>query len=196
MRLADLNLPWRMLLFAGMLAISFAMTGRASDTPMIAGRAVVVDGDGLHIGPVTIRIHGIDAPEFDQNCPRLSGGGWACGAEAAKRLRALAEGRQVFCEALDTDRYGRTVARCRVGEVDLAERLVSEGLAWAYVRYSTDYAAIEAESRRAGRGVWQADAQPPWAYRADRRIRGAEAAPQSRPLHVAEMSTDHVSDDS
>jgi len=30
--------------------------------------AEVVDGDGRMIGPVAIRIHGIDAPEIGQRC--------------------------------------------------------------------------------------------------------------------------------
>ena len=40
---------------------------------------------------------------------------------------------------------------------------MSEGLAWAYRRYSRDYVA--AEARAAGRGVWRGAAQTPWDWR-------------------------------
>lgn len=45
-------------------------------------------------------------------------------------------------------------ATCRLDGVDLNAWIVSEGLAVAYRRYSTDYALTEAAARQAMRGVW------------------------------------------
>ena len=46
----------------------------AADTVVIEGPADVIDGDGLGIGPVEMRVHGIDAPEAGQKCPDSTGG--------------------------------------------------------------------------------------------------------------------------
>jgi endonuclease YncB( thermonuclease family) len=126
------------------------------------GVAVVSDGDTLRIGATKIRLFGVDAPEKAQTC-----GDWDCGLAAKARLVALTSGREVTCVSRDTDKYGRTVATCRAGGVDLGGALVAEGLAWAFTRYSADYVAIEAEARRRGRGVWRVTAEAPWDYRAE-----------------------------
>ena len=60
--------------------------------------------------------------------------------------------------------------------------MIEAGLAWAYVEYSSDYAAGEAAAQTDGRGVWQATAQAPWDYRADRWSRAVEAAPGGCPI--------------
>lgn len=161
------------------LAGALVPTGFAAADAAISGRAEVVDGDGLRIGPVAIRLHGIDAPELGQRCARAGGGTWPCDEAAAERLEALVGQGEVVCEPLDRDAYGRIVARCQAGGIDLAQTLASEGLAWAFLRYSEDYATEESAARDAGRGIWQAPTEAPWDYRADRWERAAEAS--SRP---------------
>jgi hypothetical protein len=56
-------------------------------------------------------------------------------------------------------------------------QLVAEGLAWAFVRYSDDDADLEASARKIGTGIWQADTQPPWDFRANRWEHAAAEAP-------------------
>lgn len=139
--------------------------------PAFAGELSVLDGDTIRIGAVTYRLHGIDAPEKAQGCPR-EGVTWLCGAEAAKYLRTLVEGREIACEAKERDRYGRTVAVCRAGGLDLNREMVRAGLAWAYVQYSSDYADSEAEARISGRGIWTSEAVPAWEWRKGMLARG------------------------
>ena len=67
----------------------------------------------------------------------------------------------------DVDRYGRLVSVCTAGGVDLGGRLVAEGLARAYARYSDAYLEVEADARAAGRGLWHGAAEAPWEYRAE-----------------------------
>ncbi|WP_308917179.1 thermonuclease family protein [Jannaschia sp. LMIT008] len=148
----------------------------------ITGVAKVFDGDTLDIGPVRIRLHGIDAPESRQSCTTSGGGTWACGAAAASRLSVIVEGGPIACEALDRDPYGRIIARCRADGADIGETLVTEGLAWAFLEYSTEYAGIEASARTAGLGIWQAPTQTPWAYRDDRWARAVAASPDGCPI--------------
>ena len=60
-----------------------AWTGSSADRLEGIGR--VVDGDTLDVGPVRVRLHGIDAFERDQMCdgPR---GAWACGGTTTDLL--------------------------------------------------------------------------------------------------------------
>jgi micrococcal nuclease len=130
----------------------------------------VSDGDTLAVrvgrSLYTIRLEGIDAPE----------GGQPFSPQARRRLRALAFGQQARVLVSDRDRYGRSVARVVVGGVDVGEEMVRSGLAWHYVRYSSDakLSALEREARQARRGLW-ADprAVPPWEYRRSRAGRRA-----------------------
>lgn len=144
----------------------------------ISGPVTIVDGDTIRLGPVPVRIHGIDAPEDGQMCHKPSGGTWPCGKEATNHLAKLIENSEVTCEALDRDAYGRVIGRCLAGDVDVALGMVQAGLAWAYLEYSGDYAAEEILSRESGVGIWSADNQPPWDYRADRWNRAAAESPR------------------
>ena len=134
----------------------------------IRGTAQVSDGDTLRVGESRIRLFGIDAPEKGQRC-----GDWACGAAATRRLSELVGSARIRCTPRDRDRYGRVVATCSAGEVDLGGQLVSEGLARAYTRYGDDYAEVEAQARTERLGLWRGPAQAPWDYRAVER-RAAE----------------------
>lgn len=185
---------WRLffgkILWTLVLSAFCASAAVAASGPTFSGSAKVVDGDGLKIGPVEIRIHGIDAPEAGQKCPKASGGSWACGTAATGLLDELAGGRDVDCTARDQDRYGRIIATCTVDGINLAEELTRAGLAWAYVEYSDEYAAVEAKARLAGIGVWQAEAEAPWDYRADRWGRAASDAPGGCPIKGNISSSD------
>jgi endonuclease YncB( thermonuclease family) len=48
---------------------------------------------------------------------------------AATRLQALTAGRPIVCQEKDRDRFGRTVAICRVSGEDLGAIMMREGLA-------------------------------------------------------------------
>lgn len=160
------------------LALLVAPVPVSSQPAAITGVASVSDGDTLSVGVVRIRLHGIDAPEAGQQCRRASGRSWQCGTAATVRLAELADGRDVECEARDRDAYGRIVAVCRADGVDVGGTLVDEGLAWAFVRYSEDYADREHYARAAALGIWDGEPEAPWDYRANRWERAAEAAPR------------------
>ncbi|MBX6426430.1 MAG: thermonuclease family protein [Variibacter sp.] len=127
----------------------------------IVGPASIIDGDSLRVAGVEIRLFGIDAPELAQICTR-AGRPWACGREAAEALRAAAADREVTCRPRDQDRYGRTVAVCHAGGVDLGAAMIKGGLAVAYGAYEAD----EREARDARRGLWSSTFDPPALWRA------------------------------
>src|SRR5258705_9766360 len=95
----------------------------------LAGQASVIDGDTLEIHGTRIRLWGIDAPESSQLCRGEDSLQYRCGAKAANDLDAFIARRPVGCIPISLDRYGRMVASCSVGGVDLGGWLVSNGLA-------------------------------------------------------------------
>lgn len=150
----------------------------SADAHQLAGLATVVDGDGLRLAGQTIRIHGIDAPEQSQSCAAADGSQWSCGQAATWRMSKLVAGSNVKCSQTDSDHYDRIVAVCEVEDMDLGQVLVTEGLARAFRRYSSDYIAAEDTARQQAIGVWAAPNQPPWDFRAQNRS-PQPAAPQA-----------------
>lgn len=139
-----------------------------------AGTATVVDGDTIKVGGVTVRLHGIDAPEMDQMCGGDGAPAWACGAWVRGELRARLDGRRVTCQPIETDRYGRTVAKCFVDGQDIGQQMVRDGLAFAFRRYSWDYDLDEKGAAVNGRGLHGSGIQSPAAFRqAGRAAQGA-----------------------
>ena len=130
----------------------------------VRGRAHVVDADTLDIAGVRVRLHGIDAPERDQNCTR-SGVAWRCGQQASAALAALVAGRDLRCELSDRDRYGRMVGICWLDALDVNGWLVQQGWAVAYRRFSAAYVGAEAVAREARRGIWAGTFTMPEEYR-------------------------------
>lgn len=135
------------------------------------GKVVSVsDGDTLSVlrdgKAVTIRLHGIDAPETGQ----------AFGAQAKKTLSDLVFDREVIVEVRDTDKYGRLVGIVSVGETNANRLMVKSGMAWWYHQYGAadkPLALLEIDARATRVGLWKAgNPTPPWAFR------NSEAEPQ------------------
>lgn len=137
----------------------------------------VVDGDTLHLGiadsagEVTkVRLIGIDAPEM--------GGGererMYYAEEATAFTKRLALGRQATVyldrQAGSRDRYGRLLAYIQLPDGRfLNEELLSEGLAYADLRfkhgYYQKYQQLEAGARASKKGLWahvKPDQMPAW----------------------------------
>jgi endonuclease YncB( thermonuclease family) len=155
----------------------FVAIACAPGAETVSGRITKhIDGDSFEIGATEIRLFGVDAFEGRQACSR-GGVPWDCGAAAADKLRELASNRELVCEKRDTDTYGRTVAVCRAGGVDLGAEMVRSGLALAYRRYSSDYVDEEREAQTARRGAWAGEFLSP---ERDRRNGSDERRPAER----------------
>lgn len=131
----------------------------------VAGLARVIDGDTLDIDGTRIRMFGIDAPEGRQTC-RRNRSDWACGEASTDALVVAINRQEVRCEERDTDRYGRVVAECWIGNRNLNAWLVAEGWAVAYRQYGGDlYDAEEQAAKNARRGIWSSRFDMPWDWR-------------------------------
>lgn len=148
----------------------------------VADEVRVIDGDTIVVGAVHYRLHGIDAPEAGQTCTAKSGETWLCGHEATEALVKLVGSDEPICDGRGVDNYDRVIAVCVVGGVELNAIMVSHGLAWAFHRYSTDYAALEEAAREQGIGIWQAETETPWDYRERQWSFAAQVAPDGCPI--------------
>lgn len=166
----------RSVAFALTMAISLAVAPCASEAATVSGRAIVIDGDTLEVAGERIRLEGIDAPELAQTCGRRWFGTWACGTRAAAALEAKTEGRRITCDINGFDRYDRALGTCFLDGRDLNAEMVREGLAWAFVKYSSRYVAEERAARTDGAGVWQGSAEPAWVFRQQKWAAAASAS--------------------
>lgn len=128
----------------------------------------VIDGDTLEVDGEKIRLYGIDAPEAGQKCATPGGGTWPCGRDAIFLVERLISGADVHCDNRGSDDFERTLAVCTVGGVELNRALVEAGLAWSFRRYANDYDDAEDVAHAGGVGIWRADIEPAWQYRAHR----------------------------
>jgi endonuclease YncB( thermonuclease family) len=116
-----------------------------------------------------VRLQGIDAPEVKQ----------AFGTKARDRLADLTLRKVVRVNVHEHDRYGRLLADIEAGGQSVNRRMVADGMAWHYSRYSKDagLAAAEREARAARRGLWADKAPtPPWEWRAGEQNRTRKPA--------------------
>jgi len=142
----------------------------------------VADGDTLDVSAggrtYTVRLEGIDAPE----------GGQAFSQQARQHLRVLAFSQPATVVVQTTDVYERLVARVIVGGRDLSEEMLRAGLAWHFLRYSSDkrLQALEQQARQQRIGLWaDRSAVAPWDYR---NSRNRSAQPTGRPPAPASPS--------
>jgi micrococcal nuclease len=129
----------------------------------LKGKVVkIADGDTFTMlvnkQQVRVRLHGIDCPEKGQDFSNT----------AKQYLSDLIMGCEVTVRQMNTDRYGRIVGIAFVGQININEALLREGLAWHFLKYdkNPEWTNLEAASRRNKKGLWkQSDAVAPWQFR-------------------------------
>ncbi len=102
--------------------------------------------------PRKIRLQGIDAPEYGQ----------PFGDAARRALAGKLAGGSVRVEGDAIDQHGRLLGTLWIGDRNLNQELVVEGLAWVFGGFAPDDELVAAEdsARAARRGLWSSD-QPP-----------------------------------
>jgi endonuclease YncB( thermonuclease family) len=154
----------------------------SSVAEVLSGPARLIDGDTIEVGGDPVRLHGIDAPESGQSCTDGGGSRWSCGEEAEDALERMIAGRRVTCEGEDRDGYGRLIAVCRTADGELNRRMVLDGMAVPFTRYSDDYLAEGIEAQKAGRGLHAGAFQLPEDFRAAAWRSGAPDCPAACPI--------------
>lgn len=140
----------RLVLLAGLLGglsllkllddeASFGPTRTAVTPPgdLTCSRPRVIDGDTINCGSRRVRLAGIDAPEMPGHCRP----GRQCtpgDPDASRRHLDRLVVAPLSCTTVDTDVYGRTVARCTTARgIDLSCAMIDSGHAVA--RYGPLY---------------------------------------------------------
>ena len=127
--------------------IGFVLTLSCAACDPVVDRAVpietactVIDGDTIRCGEERIRLLGIDAPEMPGSC--TAGRDCAPGDPyaAADSLFGLVEKGPLSIIRFKKDRYGRTLAIIRSGEVDLSCQQIKSGHAVYVARWDQDNA--------------------------------------------------------
>ena len=132
----------------------------------------VVDGDSLQTAEKRIRLVGIDAPEYFQECEDENGKKYKCGQAAKAYLQVLIEkghqnGEKLKCVSEGVDRYKRNLSVCYIGDLELNFEMVKAGYALAYK--SEKYALAEKRAKQRKKGIWQGKFMRPEIYRALKR---------------------------
>lgn len=135
----------------------------------ISGTGLAKDGEVISVDGTPLRLHGIDVLEKDQLC-RKSGTTWRCGSEAAEQLKKWLHTKEVRCVGNDTDKDGLLSAECFVDGYSLNARLVSEGWALAYTRYSDKYLPEQNQAKSEKKGMWVGEFVKPWDWRRGERL--------------------------
>lgn len=157
-----------LILLAGLaMAAWFWLPAPVTTVPLVH----VIDGDSLDVQQdgtaMTIRLTGIDAAEYRQDCARVDGTRWTCGREARSALERLAGRGPLHCELTAKDSYDRTLAACRTlpfpDGIDLGAEMVRQGLA---IATSDAYMVEEAEAQAKRRGIWEGNFIRPEIWRA------------------------------
>jgi len=123
-------------------------SGKTNQDTMTVFR--VIDGDTLVTASGdTVRLTGIDAPEYPQGC---------LGDQAKDRLAELVDGQTLKIEKLDKkDNFGRILAFVFLDDVLLNQTLVEEGLAKSEgtkLAYSADIIKAETGAKTLQKGIW------------------------------------------
>ncbi len=129
----------------------------------------VADGDTITVldqqkNTYKIRLQGIDAPEKKQ----------AFGEKSKQSLHDLVHNKQVRIEYDKEDKYGRTVGKVTLGDLDVCLQQLVLGMAWHYKKYQNEqsvydralYSETELKSKSLKLGLWTEDTpMPPWEFR-------------------------------
>ena len=125
----------------------------------------VTDGDSFVVrnnrSKLSIRLWGIDAPEFDQPHSKAS-------KDALQRLLSNKNLRIIL---KDIDKYGRIVAIVNVGNISVNSALVANGSAWVHDYYCKEpvclrWYKLEEKARNNKSGLWrESNAIEPWVWK-------------------------------
>jgi endonuclease YncB( thermonuclease family) len=143
-------------LFLVMLAAAPAAASEPCHAGAVTGRVSYVrDGDTIELGSMAIRLSGLAAPEWDE----------PGGKEAREAMIELVHGRQVRCELDGTRTYDRSAGICYLNGRDVAEAMVSAGLARDCSHYSGGrYRAAELQAAVVGATIGQSYELPGYCH--------------------------------
>ena len=135
----------------------------------LSGKVIsIADGDTVTIindyQKTKIRLAEIDTPEKHQ----------PYGKKSKKALSDFIFNKEVEVEVVTIDRYGRTVGKIFLDNLNINREMVKAGHAWVYVKYAKDKTlfALEKNAKENQLGLWvlpEGERIPPWQWRKNKR---------------------------
>lgn len=129
----------------------------------------VSDGDTVtvmyHELRLKVRLWGIDAPEAGQDSSKIS----------KKHLSDLILNKVVRVDFRGFDTFNRALGIIHFGDTNINEQMVSDGMAWVFLKYCTEpqlssWLSLQEAAQSAKVGLWkQGTPVPPWDWRKNRR---------------------------
>ena len=142
----------RALLLAVVLLLLAPASGQAGDS--LSGAARAFTGEIVNLHGAKVRLAGIEAPRAGQIC-RDAAGEADCAEAARQALDELLDGQAVTCRLLEKVGHGSFIGTCAPADGgDIGEAMLRAGWARARPSASAAYKALEAEARKARRGLW------------------------------------------
>ena len=130
----------------------------------ITGKVIkIVDGDTFDIlmdnqATIRIRMNGIDCPERKQDYYQV----------CKDALGTYIFGKEVSLITNGRDKYMRTIAEVFISKEDINLKMIANGYAWHYKKYSSDtkMAQAEIDARNNKVGLWaKMNPVAPWDFR-------------------------------
>jgi len=160
----EITLSYIFLLLGGTINYSSVESYRS-----VIGKVVkIVDGDTFDIltsnnSTIRIRMNGIDCPERKQDYYQV----------CKDALGDYIFGKEVSLITYGTDRYKRTIAAVYIGTEDINLKMIANGYAWHYKKYSSDakMAQAEEEAKLQKNGLWaMINPVAPWDFRTTKKL--------------------------
>ncbi|WOS63251.1 thermonuclease family protein [Sinorhizobium fredii] len=123
-------------------------------TPLVLNRPVALAAGVVQNGDTTLQIKDIEPEKADKVCEG-AGKSWPCGMVARTAFRNFLRGRALVCDQIDEKTEGSPAASCKVGNMNVAEWLVTNG--WATPLPGTPLEAKAEDARNARRGFYGDD---------------------------------------
>lgn len=146
------------------IAIAVALNTVPVVAQSIEGMATAIDGDTLEMTGARIRLLHVDAPESKQTCTR-AGEPWACGEEAKDLLAKLVSEKPVRCLGAGQDVYGRMLANCKAGDLDIGVTMIEGGMAVALPEAPYKYTETANRAQKFKIGIWGSSFMMPAEWR-------------------------------
>lgn len=131
----------------------------------LSAELYAVDGDSLEEENRSVRLEGIDAPEYKQYCFDENKQEYMCGQDSLKYLQDLMANKKIHCRCEpELDRYKRELCVCFADDLELNRQMVAAGQAVSYL--SQNYKAEEKQAQAQKLGIWRGKFMRPALYRA------------------------------
>ncbi len=174
-----------LLLLSGLPLMVFLIVclfGQNASAEEISGAVKIVDGDTIVVSGQIVRLFGIDAAETGQRCVSSDHQIVRAGEFAIDRLDQLTQA-GARCSGSERDNYGRLIATCKgLSGANINQTLVAEGLAWAFIKYSSLFEKEENIAKKHRLGIWNLACEKPWEFREKRWKVAEQKSPDGCPI--------------